>query len=153
GPGLNSWLVAADRNVRGRVAEARDLPEHRCSGGRRRVRPSNEATPRRGPHSDAAVRAAIPQAVAPAPASPAPEMRRASPPPCSSTTDTEWPCSRRPAWPIPAPILTQSPVSSTDGKPTGGWLPLKRRFEVGRGGGAWGFVICASAACSQRFGK
>jgi hypothetical protein len=22
---------------------------------------------------------------------------------------------------------------------------LKRRFEVGRGGGAWGFVICASA--------
>jgi hypothetical protein len=22
---------------------------------------------------------------------------------------------------------------------------LKRRFEVGRGGGAWSFVICASA--------
>src|SRR5580704_14435617 len=50
-----------------------------------------------------------------------------------------------PACPIPAPILTQSPVSSADGKPPGERLALKRRFEVGRGGGAWGFVICASA--------
>src|SRR4029077_20522105 len=68
-----------------------------------------------------------------------------SPPPSSASTDTEWPCSRLPAWPIPAPILTQSPVSSTDGKPPGEQLALTRRFEVGRGGGAWGFVMCASA--------
>src|SRR5260221_4825468 len=72
-------------------------------------------------------------------------MRRGGPPPCSSTNDTEWPCSRLPAWLFPAPTLTQSLASSANGKPPGEWLALKRRFEVGRGGEVWGFVICASA--------
>src|SRR5258708_29599083 len=72
-------------------------------------------------------------------------MRRAGPPPGFPTSDREWPCSRLPAWLIPAPTLTQSLVSSADGKPPGERLALKRRFEAGRGGGAWGFVICASA--------
>jgi len=52
------------------------------------------------------------------------------------------------------PTLTQSLVSSADGKPPGVRLALKRRFEAGRGGEAWGFRdLRIGTAYSRRFGQ